>query len=411
MRNKPSFLFFFILCQFVFATALSAKKEPRKISLASALDARMLRYIQNKDLPGAVLYVRKGNKNFITKSWGETFYGSKKKPDINKSMYDLASVTKAIAVSTTMMHLAEIGKVDINDTLGKYVKATRGYPLGRLTIERLLSHKTGLPPYYFSNYWLLSTNLWNENTFSPIATTAFPDPYRGKFLPKGYRQIMLNDLCQLPFTGRQKTIYSDLNYILLGCLIEEITRKRLDIYLKEWLLDPMQLKSTTYNPLVNGIDKNRIVPTKEDPIYHGWVNDDEAAKLAGICGASGLFSTASDLSNIGEMLSDGGTWKGKRFLKLATIKKFAWFVEPGHVRALGWQKPASSKRIKTIAPPKASLSSFGHTGYTGTLFWVDPKKDLVIVFLTNVTYPKDVGSTFKSKAGYKTILRLVYDLI
>ena len=406
------FRFFLICLAFcLFSGLRSLAEKPKKVASASALDARILRYIKNRDFPGAVLYVRKGNKNFIYKSWGETFYGSKKRPDINKSMYDLASVTKAIAVSTTIMHLAETGKVNIYDTLGKYVKATRGFPLGKLPIERLLSHKTGLPPYYFSNYWLICTNLWNEKTFSPIATPTFPDPYRGKFLPKGYRQIMLNDLCQLPFTGRPKTIYSDLNYILLGCLIEEVTKKRLDVYLKSWLLDPMNLKSTSFNPLVNGFSMDGIVPTKEDPIYHGWVNDDEAAKLAGICGASGLFSTASDLSNIGEMLSDGGIYKGKRFLKLATIKKFAWFVEPGHVRALGWQKPSSSKRIKTIAPPKASITSFGHTGYTGTLFWVDPKKDLVIVFLTNVTYPKDKGSTFKSMAGYKTILRLVYDLI
>ena len=383
----------------------------KKPIYTNALDARINQYIKNKDFPGAILYVRKGNKSLIRKVWGETYYGSKKRPDPKESVYDLASVTKAIAVSTTIMHLSELGKVNINDTLGKYVKASRGYPLGKLTIERLLSHKTGLPPYYFSNYWLICTNLWNENKFSPIPTPAFPDPYRGKYLPKGYRQIMLNDLCQLPFTGKPKTIYSDLNYILLGCLIEEVTGKRLDLYLKEWLLDPMGLKSICYNPLTNGIKPTRIIPTMKDPIYQGWVNDNEAAKLAGICGAAGLFSNAEDLSEIGEMLSEGGTLKGRGFVKEKTIRKFAWHVEPGHVRALGWQKPASSKKIKTIAPPKASITSFGHTGYTGTLFWVDPKKDLVIVFLTNVTYPNDTGSSFKKKAGYKTILRLVYDLI
>ncbi len=309
------------------------------------------------------------------------------------------------------MHLVELGKVRPEDSLAMHVKATRGFPLGRLTIERLLSHKTGLPPYYFSNYWLLSTNRWDESTFSPIPTAQYPDPYRGIYLPKGYRTLMLKDLCQLPFNGKNKTIYSDLNYILLGCLIEEVTGKRLDDYLKTWLLDPMKLTSIRYNPLLNGITSDRIVPTSSNPIHKGWVYDDEAAKLAGICGAAGLFSNAENLAEIGDMLRHGGVWKGQRFLKQATIKRFAWYVEPGHVRAMGWQKPASGRRVKSIAPPAASLTAFGHTGFTGTLFWVDPKKDLTIIFLTNVTYPKDGISTFKKKAGYKTVLKLVYDLL
>jgi CubicO group peptidase (beta-lactamase class C family) len=375
----------------------------------NSIDIRMLRFIHNKDFPGAVLLVLKNGKTVFNKSWGETAYGSRTKPNAEETVYDLASVTKAVAIATTIMHLVEKGKIDENDTLGKYVKAARGYPLGKLTIERLLSHRTGLPPYYFSNYWLLSTNKWNESAFSPIPTSAFPDPFRGKFMPTGYRKGMLNDLCRLPFTGRLKTIYSDLNYILLGCLIEEVTGKRLDDYLQEWLFDPMNLKTIHFNPLLNGIEKSRIAPTLQSPHYHGWVNDDEAAKLAGICGAAGLFSNAQDLSKIGWMLQAGGWYKDRQFLKLKTIKKFAWQIQPGHARAMGWQKPARNRKIKTIAPPQASLSAFGHTGYTGTLFWVDPQKGLVIVFLTNVTYPQDRISTFKKYAGYKTVLKLVYD--
>jgi beta-N-acetylhexosaminidase len=390
--------------------AIAAKKSSPK-KAGPMLDYRMQMFIRNHDFPGAVLLVRKGNKTFVSKSWGETAYGSRKRPDPKTSVYDLASVTKAISISTTIMHLVELGKVRPEDSLAMHVKATRGFPLGRLTIERLLSHKTGLPPYYFSNYWLLSTNRWDESTFSPIPTAQYPDPYRGIYLPKGYRTLMLKDLCQLPFNGKNKTIYSDLNYILLGCLIEEITGKRLDDYLKTWLLDPMKLTSIRYNPLLNGITSDRIVPTSSNPIHKGWVYDDEAAKLAGICGAAGLFSNAENLAEIGDMLRHGGVWKGQRFLKQATIKRFAWYVEPGHVRAMGWQKPASGRRVKSIAPPAASLTAFGHTGFTGTLFWVDPKKDLTIIFLTNVTYPKDGISTFKKKAGYKTVLKLVYDLL
>jgi len=253
--------------------------------------------------------------------------------------------------------------------------------------------------------------LWNESTFSHYATPQNPDPYRGLYLPKGYREIMLKDICQLPFTGKNKTVYSDVNYILLGCLIEEVTGKRLDQFVKEWLFDPLKLTSISYNPLLNGIGMDRIIPTDENPRYKGWVYDDEAAKLAGICGAAGLFSNANNLMTIGELLKNGGVSGGRQLLKKSTIKKFAWMVEPGHVRAMGWQKPLAGNGKKTIAPPKASKFSFGHTGYTGTMLWVDPTKDLSIVFLTNVTYPRDGISSFKKKAGYKTVLKLVYNLL
>jgi CubicO group peptidase (beta-lactamase class C family) len=384
---------------------------PVRKTKITPLDERMLQFIRNRDFPGAVLLVLKDGKPVISKSWGETWYNSGQRPGPGTTLYDLASVTKAVAIGITLMHMVEQGRVSENDTLGKYVKAARGYPLGKLSIERLLAHKTGLPPYYFSNYWLLSTNKWNESSFPAIAGPENQDPFRGKYLPSGYRQGMLRDLCRLPFTGRMKTIYSDLNYILLGCLVEEVSGKRLDEYLNDWLFRPMGLKNITFNPLVNGFTKKQIAPTLDDPLYHGWVNDAEAAKLAGICGAAGLFSNAGDLAEIGLMLQSEGLYKGKRFLKPATIRKFAWQIQPGHARAMGWQKPARSRNIKSIAPSKASQNSFGHTGYTGTLFWVDPTKDLVIVFLTNVTYPKDGISTFKKYAGYKTVLKLVYDRI
>ena len=111
------------------------------------------------------------------------------------------------------------------------------------------------------------------------------------------------------------------------------------------------------------------------------------------------------------LLQQGGIWKGKRFIQKETLKKFAWMVEPGMARALGWQKPAGGKRVKTIAPRQASPLAFGHTGYTGCMIWVDPARDLSVVFLTNVTYPKDGISRFKKNAGHRTLLGLIYSML
>lgn len=343
-------------------------------------------------------------------SWGETFYGSRKKPDTKVNIYDLASVTKSVSTALCLMHLYDEGKVDISDPISKHVPATKGYPLGNLTISRLLAHKTGLPPYYISNYWLLSKDLWQESTFPNLASEAFPDPYRGRFIPKGFRKSMLEDICQLPFQGGNKTRYSDLDYILLGCVIESVTGKRQDVYLEEWLLKPMGLNRIAYNPLVKGWDIRKIIPTSDQAGTTGWVNDGEAAKLAGVCGAAGLFSNARDLMTIGRMLLNNGSWNGRTYLKSSTIKKFAWKVLPGFSWGQGFQKPAQGRATKSIAPPQASKTAFGHSGFTGTLFWVDPGKQTVVVFLSNCIYPNENISRFKKNAGFKSVLKLAYEL-
>jgi CubicO group peptidase (beta-lactamase class C family) len=389
--------------------AFPAGAKPR--SGTAALDARIRAGIRNKEFPGAVMLVMHRGKVLLEKGWGETAYGSGKKPEPARSVYDIASLTKALATAGSVMHLCEEGKVKLHDSLGKYVAAARNQPLGRLKIADLLAHRTGLPPYYISNYWLLSKNKWNESNFSPFPTEKYPDPYRGLYLPKGYRDMMLRDLCQLPFKGKPKTVYSDLNYILLGVLVETVSGMRLDKYLDNWLVKPMDLRFTCFNPLLKGISRDQIIPSMANPAGHGWVHDLEAGKLAGVCGPAGLFSTGSELARIGEMYRRGGVYKGKRIFMEETIRQFAWKKQPGHARGMGWQKPAGGIAKKTIAPEAASALSFGHTGHTGSLLWVDPKKELVVVFLANLTYPDDEPSVFTKKAGYRQILRLAYRLI
>jgi CubicO group peptidase (beta-lactamase class C family) len=222
---------------------------------------------------------------------------------------------------------------------------------------------------------------------------------------------MLRDLCQLPFRAKVKTVYSDLNYILLGSLIESVSGERQDKFLESWLIRPMGLTSTCFNPLIKGIPRDRIVPSLANPAGHGWVHDLEAGKLAGICGAAGLFSTASELASIGEMFRCGGIYRKKRILKENTIRHFAWKIHSGYARGFGWQKPAGGMAKKSIAPAKASSFAFGHTGHTGSMLWIDPQKQLVVVFLANLTYPDDEPSSFTRKAGYRQILRLAYGLI
>ena len=375
------------------------------------LEERIRKGILKKEFPGAVMVVMHEGKVILKKGWGETAYGSGRKPSPSASVYDLASLTKAIGTAGSLMHLFDEGKFLLEDSLGRFLPASRGYPIGSLRICDLLAHRTGLPPHFISNYWLFSKNRWSPSHFSSVQNNRFPDPFRGMFLPKGYREQMLRDLAQLPFHGKPKTIYSDLNYALLGYLVETLSGQRQDAYVHQWLVTPMRLRKTCFNPLLNGHSEKEIIPTMALPGSTGWVHDPEAAKLGGVCGAAGLFSTADELARIGEMLRRGGYFQGKQILKSETIRRFAWYRLPGYARAMGWQKPAMEKAQKTIAPKAASPTSFGHTGHTGSLLWVDPEKKLVVVFLTNLTYPDDAPSVFTRNGGYKQILSLAYGLI
>jgi CubicO group peptidase (beta-lactamase class C family) len=201
-----------------------------------------------------------------------------------------------------------------------------------------------------------------------------------------------------------------LNYILLGAMLEQISGMRQDAFLEKWLTKKMGLQKTCYNPLMRGIPRSSIIPSLANPASHGWVHDAEAGKLAGICGAAGLFSTATELASIGELFRQGGFYKGVRYLKTETIRRFAWQRQAGYARGMGWQKPAGGLAKKSIAPSAASATAFGHTGHTGSLLWIDPKKELVVVFLTNLTYPEDRPSSFTRKAGYRQILSNCYAL-
>jgi CubicO group peptidase (beta-lactamase class C family) len=407
---KKRFFPFLIWLSTGLRLAVCAQNTDKQTALA-ALESRIQQGITHKEYPGAVMVVIHHGKPILRKGWGETAYGSGKKPSPEYSLYDLASLTKAIGTSTSLMRLYDEGRFHLEDSLGTHLPDAKGQPLGNIRIQDLLAHRTGLPPYYISNYWLYAKNRWDNSFFSKVQSESFPDPFRGMFLPKSYRIQMFRDLAHLPFRGKPRTVYSDLNYALLGSMVEAISGMRLDLYLEKWLFSRMKLRKTCFNPLLHSFTRVDVIPTMADSLFHGWVHDPEAGKLGGVCGAAGLFSTANEVAIIGEMLLSGGSFHGEQLIKSETIKEFAWQIKPGYLRAMGWQKPPFTKGARSIAPPQASSNAFGHTGHTGSLLWVDPEKNLVVVFLANLTYPKDAPSSFTMQAGYRQILNLIYHLL
>ena len=209
---------------------------------------------------------------------------------------------------------------------------------------------------------------------------------------------VINDIYKTPLNNPpgSKFDYSDLGMITLAKVIEKVTGKQFDIFCKEEIFQPLGMNSTYFNPPDSL--KYKIAPTEIDNYWRhklvwGKVHDETAALLNGVAGHAGLFSTAEDINNLLQMLLNGGTFNGHRIIKEETIKLFTKRYSKQSTRALGWD---TKSKENSSAGNLFDISSFGHTGFTGTSVWVDPTRNLSVVFLTNRVYP-----TRKNKKLYK----------
>lgn len=202
--------------------------------------------------------------------------------------------------------------------------------------------------------------------------------------------------------------YSCMNMILLQMMADSINQQRLDAFVREQFYQPLGMNHTTYLPLQH-FPKSRIAPTEKDYLWreqliHGTVHDPAAALLGGVSGNAGLFSTASDLGILGQMLLNGGHYGGRQFLEAHTIEQFTASQAHTH-RGLGFDKPSNSQNMYM------SPSAFGHMGFTGCAFWVDPEHDLVYVFLSNRVHPDASNNLLARERIREKVHQAIYDSI
>jgi CubicO group peptidase (beta-lactamase class C family) len=188
-------------------------------------------------------------------------------------------------------------------------------------------------------------------------------------------------------------VYSDLSFLLLKVLVESITKKPCEEYISSEFYEPLKLENTCFHPALKGVDLERIAPTEMDTAFrrqlvHGFVHDQTAAMFGGFAGNAGLFSSAQDLFVILEMLMNKGTYHGKRYISEKTVQLFTapYFCNGSKRRGLGFDLPSAEKPAD-ILPKQASTNTFGHQGFTGTVFWCDPKENLIYIFLSNRVFP------------------------
>ena len=315
--------------------------------------------------PGATVAVGYGDSVVLLAAVGH-YAANDKRPVMTETVYDLASLTKVIALTTECILLVDRGKLDLDAPVQRYVPEFRGPMKDQVTIRYLLTHSAGL---------VADLPLW-DSTRTREAALAMVDT---------------SPLVSPPGT---RFVYSDLSAIVLMQVVEHITGRSFDQVLADDVFTPLGMTSTRFTP--PNTWRDRIAPTEMDTFFRhrlliGEVHDESAARLGGVSGNAGLFSTAPDLAKFAQWLLDSRLTPGRRpgvsppQLSPQLVLQFTQRqnIPPGSSRALGWDTPSENSSAGTKMGPNA----FGHTGYTGTSIWFDPDRNLFIILLTNRVNP------------------------
>jgi CubicO group peptidase (beta-lactamase class C family) len=321
-------------------------------------------YVESEKIPGVVSLVAQNGKILSHKYFGFSQIMPHKEVMTLDTLFDLASLTKPIITATSIMILVDRGLINLNDTASKFIEELYNTNRQNITIKELLTHTSGLPDW------------------------------RALYLNgKGYSEI-INEVIktELQYKPSSIYIYSDLGYILLGEIIRKITNKELFEFAYTNILQPLYMKDSFFNP--NYLNKNRCAATEfsalRNGVVKGEVHDNNAYYMGGISGHAGLFSTAKDLFYFCQMLLNKGTFNNIKILSSEAIENMTKnAIKPLGYEGLGFFiKGNSSSKDYSL-----SDDAFGHTGFTGTCFWVDPTLELIIILLTNRVHPTRNNNT------------------
>lgn len=405
-----------------FAGYLPAVK-PEQVGLDAEGLARIDRIandaIAGGAMPGCVVLVARNGKIAYNKAFGYTDF-DKKEPIHTSMVYDLASVTKVSATTVSVMKLYEEGKLDLDKTLGDYLPWVKGSDKAGLSLRNVLLHQAGLNPFipFYREVIDTVTGMPKPQYFSTKQDAqhqfrAAEDIYvRNDWQDSLYQRILKSKLTE---AGRY--VYSDNDFIFLGKVVEAISGMSLNDYARVNFYEPLDMPTTGFLPRKH-IPLGNIVPTElekhfRQQLIRGDVHDEGAAMFGGVAGHAGLFSNAYDLSKLYQMLLNGGELNGKRVLKASTVQLFTAYNSSISRRGLGFDKPEKDNASRKDPYPSFSVSpeTYGHTGFTGTCVWVDPKENLVYIFLSNRVTPTRNNNKLSSLNVRPNIQEAVYQSI
>ena len=383
--------------------------------------------------PGCQVLVLKDGQTVYDKCFGT--HSDKDTTAVRPTdMFDLASLTKTTATLLAVMKLYDTGKLKLTDKASQYLPILRNTDKKNITIKDLLLHESGLPPYIrfyleaidpnsvhgpYAQSWVdewhrtqvsehsyyCSNFKFKKGLVAEKESSTYNLHVADKmWLNKNFKNTILQKIARCDMDSK-RYVYSDLGFILLQQVVEAIVKLPMDLYLAKEFYAPMGLQRTMYLPLLR-YSKQEIMPTAANDFLRrqdlcGYVHDETAACMGGISGNAGLFSTATEVAKIYQMMLNGGEWNGKRYLSEATCRLFTTEASAISRRGLGFDKPNLKDLKNSPCAPSATNTVYGHTGFTGTCAWVDPEHGTVYVFLSNRLCP-NVWNTKLTEMNIRT---------
>ncbi|MCX7954905.1 MAG: serine hydrolase [Bacteroidales bacterium] len=400
-----------IRLSYVFPEELGISSE----FLNNKIDSVINNAIKSKIFPGCQILAAQNGKVFYYKSFGNLFYDSI--PVTNFTIYDLASLTKPLSTTISLMKLYDDNLISLKSRISDILDYTSNTNKADLILSDILAHQARLQawiPFYKS---LLSDTInyykYFSNTFSQHYSIKIADNfYTTKFVLDTIRKMILHS----HLLKEKKYLYSDLGFYLLKDVIEIKTGQPLNTYSENMFYKKLGAYTTTFNPLEK-FNKQIIAPTENDIYFRkqlvwGYVHDQGAALFGGVQGHAGLFSNANDIAKILQMLLNGGTYADEFYLNKNTINLFtSCYNCPQNRRGLGFDKPEPNYEKESPVTRRVSMKTYGHQGFTGTCFWTDPEKKLIFIFLSNRVHPSADNNKINKLNIRNKILDIFYEAI
>ena len=391
--------------------------SPEMVGLQSkdfeAIDSIVKNAIDKGAFPGCQIAVCVDTQFIFQKSYGYHTYENKSKVK-NSDLYDIASVTKIAASTLLSMHLHSENKFSLDKTLGNYLpKLTENTPFANVVIKDMMAHQAGFTPWIAFYKKLLVDGKLDATVFSETEKEGFSTKVAENiYISNSYNDSIYKQIVQSKL-GEKKYEYSDLCFYFIQKINETIINEKQNTFLDKHFYSKMGLQRLGYLPLIK-FSKEEIAPTENDKIFrnqliHGYVHDQGAAMLGGVAGHAGLFSNAGDLAQVMQLFLNKGKYGGMQFFNAKTAETYTQQQFPGNRRGAGFDRPNASG-VGTC-DKSASQSSYGHSGFTGTLAWVDPETKFVFVFLSNRVNPDADNWKIRDMHVRTEIQHVVYEAL
>lgn len=372
--------------------------------------------------PGCEVLVARNGMVIFHKTYGYHTYYKREKVDKN-DLFDFASITKVTAALPAIMKLYDEGKLKLDVPFYTYWPAFKHFNKKDITLREILAHQSGLEAWI--PYWkktIKTDGKFKKRIFRYDSSSRFDVPVIvGLYMNKHYRKTMYREIKKSPVSPVKKYLYSGLGFYLIPQIVKNLTGKSFEAYLKENFYHPLGAYTLTFNPY-RYFPLQDIMPAEVDTYFRkklilGYVDDEGAAMMGGVSGNAGLFGTANDLAKLTQMYLQRGYFGGKQFISDTTMEEFTRVQYPknGNRRGLGFDKPLLGNDTlpenKAYPTKSASPASFGHEGFTGTFFWVDPKEKLLYIFLSNRVYPSRSHHEITRLNIRTSIQQVLYDAL